>query len=118
VKAKQIKGFCLPGFNNNDYGRKRRECSPCSPETGTHAGGAGYLRTSQQESRAYDASPHVHLVAHSVRSIELTAGHRSRDDGEQHIQEIVMHLLRFVHGNTSMNPCNRTDMFIPFVEPS
>jgi hypothetical protein len=34
VKAKQIKGFGLPGFNDYD---RRRECSPCLPETGNHA---------------------------------------------------------------------------------
>ena len=41
-----------------------------------------------------------------------------RDDGQQSIHELVMHLLCFVHGGTSMNLSPRICMLIPFVEPS
>src|SRR5579859_1831112 len=39
---------------------------------------------------------------------------RSRDDGQQCIQEFVMYLLGFVHGDTSMNPYTRSSTLIPF----
>jgi hypothetical protein len=34
------------------------------------------------------------------------------------MQEIMMHLVSFVHGGTSMNPYNRSPTLIPSVEPS
>src|SRR5258708_18592088 len=43
---------------------------------------------------------------------------RSRNDGEQGMQEIMMHLVSFVHGSTSINPYNRSHTLIPFLKPS
>jgi len=43
---------------------------------------------------------------------------RSRNEREQGVQEIMMHLVRFVHGGTSMNLYNQPHVLIPFVEPS
>src|SRR6266699_2060433 len=123
----------LVGFKT-DLGTPMTECSPSERNGATtiHKGGTDqdkrgegspiqggipcaalkHLSPRAQSHRVGQANAN-NSPGQSAQAANIMVG-RSRYDGKQPIQEIVMYLFSFVHGGTSMNPFNRSSTLIPF----